>query len=219
MKRELSLFIDESGDFGFKKGASDFYFLTFVFHDQRKSIRMQIQRIQDYGCFHAGPLIRHEPPYENLDVRERWKIFMVFSSFVSSLPISIHTFFWSKKECEGSVFKLEATMARDLLTFFELNQPYFQRFSEIKVYYGKGQYWISRLLNLCFAKLPFNFIFKEQVTPEKYRLFQVADFASTVRLFETKMKSKNLSRSEKAFMDERYFRKIFVKVLNKKNLL
>lgn len=144
---------------------------------------------------------------------------MVFSSFVSSLPISIHTFFWSKKEREGNVFKLEAAMARDLLAFFELNQPYFQRFSEIKVYYDKGQYWISRLLNLSFARLPFNFVFKEQVTPEKYRLFQVADFASTVRLFETKMKRKNLSKSEKAFMDERYFRKIFVKVLNKKSLL
>lgn len=31
MEKTLSLFIDESGDFVFKKGSSGFYFLTFVF--------------------------------------------------------------------------------------------------------------------------------------------------------------------------------------------
>lgn len=208
MKRELSLFIDESGDFGFKKGSSDFYFLTFVIHDQRKGIAAQISRIQDCECFHAGPLIRGEAPYENLNLRERQKLFAIFSFFVSTLPIHMHTFRWLKKDYERNVLKLEKAMAKDILDFFDIYQPYFQSFDEIKVYYDKGQYWVSRLLNLCFARLPFTFTFKEQVKPENYRLFQVADFASTIRLYETKMEFKELSKSERAFVDIRYFKKV-----------
>lgn len=66
MKKELSLFIDESRDFRFKKGVSDFYFLTFVLHEQSKNISTQIERIRHVPCFHAGSLIRCEHPYESL---------------------------------------------------------------------------------------------------------------------------------------------------------
>ena len=34
MKKILSVFIDESGDFGFIKDASKYYLTTLVFHDQ-----------------------------------------------------------------------------------------------------------------------------------------------------------------------------------------
>ena len=34
MEKILSVFIDESGDFGFIKDASKYYLITLVFHDQ-----------------------------------------------------------------------------------------------------------------------------------------------------------------------------------------
>lgn len=123
MKRELILFIDESGDFGFKKGSSDFYFLTFVLHDQRNSITAQILRIQNYGCFHAGPLIRGEPPYENHAIRERQKLFASFSFFISSLPIFVHTFRWTKRDFERNVLKLERAMAKDFFAKLKERLP------------------------------------------------------------------------------------------------
>ena len=44
--------------------------------------------------------------------------------------------------------------------------------------------------------------FKQRVHPENYRLFQVADFISTVKLLEIKMSTCGLSGSEKIFIDK-----------------
>lgn len=40
--KELSIFIDESGDFGEVKERPAYYLVTFVFHDQKEDIRQQI---------------------------------------------------------------------------------------------------------------------------------------------------------------------------------
>ena len=42
MKKILSVFIDESGDFGFIKGASKYYLITLVFHNQSIDINPNI---------------------------------------------------------------------------------------------------------------------------------------------------------------------------------
>jgi hypothetical protein len=65
---ELSVFIDESGDFGAYEPHSPYYVVTLVFHDQSVDIsqslsemqsRMRQKGIPDYTV-HAGPLIRRE---------------------------------------------------------------------------------------------------------------------------------------------------------------
>ncbi len=40
--KELSVFIDESGDFGESKDNSAYYLVTFVFYDQRPLFLLQI---------------------------------------------------------------------------------------------------------------------------------------------------------------------------------
>ena len=54
MKKILSVFIDESGDFGFIKDASKYYLTTLVFH--------------------AGPIIRREYPFQNESIEDRKNI-------------------------------------------------------------------------------------------------------------------------------------------------
>lgn len=46
MKKILSVFIDESGDFGFIKGASKYYLITLVFHNQSIDINPNIEKIR-----------------------------------------------------------------------------------------------------------------------------------------------------------------------------
>ena len=67
--RELSIFVDESGDFGSYEPHAPFYLFTLVFHDQSNAIEDQINHLEhslaDIGfvahhCFHAGPIIRRE---------------------------------------------------------------------------------------------------------------------------------------------------------------
>ena len=45
MKKILSVFIDESGDFGFIKGASKYYLITLVFHKQSIDINSNIEKL------------------------------------------------------------------------------------------------------------------------------------------------------------------------------
>ena len=51
IKKILSVFIDESGDFGFIKDASKYYLTTLVFHDQSIDISSNIEKIKDKPVF------------------------------------------------------------------------------------------------------------------------------------------------------------------------
>ena len=76
--RELSIFVDESGDFGPYKLHSPFYIVTLVFHEQSTDISTNINHLNDKirWCglpetpVHTGPLIRKENEYSNLSPRE-----------------------------------------------------------------------------------------------------------------------------------------------------
>lgn len=55
-KSTLSIFVDESGDFGFKEGSSKRYILSLVFHNQADDISGSCQRIKDLPTFHVDLL-------------------------------------------------------------------------------------------------------------------------------------------------------------------
>ena len=56
----ISVFIDESRDFGFVGDASKYYIITFVFHNQKDDITSNINKLANKPVFHAGPIIRRE---------------------------------------------------------------------------------------------------------------------------------------------------------------
>ncbi len=45
--KELSIFIDESGDFGEIKERPAYYLVTFVFHDQNSHINQQVSKLEE----------------------------------------------------------------------------------------------------------------------------------------------------------------------------
>ncbi len=45
--KELSVFIDESGDFGEIKERPAYYLVTFVFHDQDNGIEEQVSKLNE----------------------------------------------------------------------------------------------------------------------------------------------------------------------------
>ena len=64
--KELSIFIDESGDFGEYDFRSPYYIITMVFHNQDCDISECINILNrelaylklDNVCIHTGPIIR-----------------------------------------------------------------------------------------------------------------------------------------------------------------
>ena len=54
---ELSILIDESGDFGETRDVRDYYLVTFVFHDQSKDITPEIKKLKE-----NVRLLKHSSP-------------------------------------------------------------------------------------------------------------------------------------------------------------
>lgn len=74
--KELSIFVDESGDRG---GKSRYYLIALVFHDQADEVTEQVaeyeRRLDECGLpdipFHSEPLLNGHKDYENLDLETR----------------------------------------------------------------------------------------------------------------------------------------------------
>ena len=78
MKKSLSVFIDESGDFGTYDKEAPYYLVTMLFHDQENSIKDELTRLDNSLLqkgfiqphhLHTGPLIRREEVWRTLRVR------------------------------------------------------------------------------------------------------------------------------------------------------
>ena len=217
-KKLLSVFVDESGDDGFgKKGSSEFYIFTMVFHDQRLSVKSNIEKIVHLPVFHAGPILRGEEPFDNADPKERKKLFQSIFVFASALPVKWVTFKYRKGEFKDYL-SLQRRIFRDLRRFLYNHESFFSGFDDTIIYYGKGQHNLSSVLNLAFADAPFPNLFHDDVKPELYRLFQVADFVSTIRLLEEKKMTKTITEFEARFIDEWHFKNVYLKMLNRKEM-
>ncbi len=88
--KELSVFIDESGDFGEYSHHAPFYIVTMVFHDQSNNIEANLATLEtelsylgfSNHCVHTGPIIRMEEEYENLYARDRKRILNKMVAFI-----------------------------------------------------------------------------------------------------------------------------------------
>lgn len=217
MGKILSIFIDESGDAGFIKDASKYYIITFVIHNQKDDITQNINKISHYPVFHAGPIIRREYPFQNVDIIERKKIFQSIFLFTFHLPILTRSFCYNKKEFDNDILKMQARITKDVYGFLNSNFEYFNSFESIIIYYDNGQTMITKIINSAFAVTGLSYEFKKEVLPESYRLFQVADFISAIRLLEIKLNNNELSNSELKFINKKNLKKVYIKSINKKN--
>lgn len=222
--KELSIFVDESGDFGEYAQHAPYYIITMVFHDQSNDISQNINILNNalrqigYGdeqAVHTEPLIRREPPYQYFQPNERRAIFSKLYYFTLNCDIKYKAFVFKKVEYENS-FKLEARMARELSQFIRENLSYFQSFEKVILYYDNGQHELNRILNTVLATQLADYDVRK-VIPNEYRLFQVADLICTLELLKTKMEHGKLSNSEeRIFHSKRDLKKDFLKGIQKK---
>ena len=86
--KELSVFVDESGDFGEYEKHAPYYIITMVLHDQSVDISEQIWKLNEtlknmgYGneqAIHTEPLIRKETPYRYFQPNESERYFQSYS--------------------------------------------------------------------------------------------------------------------------------------------
>lgn len=222
--KELSVFVDESGDWGEYDYRSPYYIVSFIFHDQNINIENHLEILENklsnlgfsHHCVHVGPIIRGEEEYRYVDIQIRQKITKSLLSFVRNLDIKVECFYIEKKHISDSV-DAAGKLGRLISRFIRDNYHYFLAFDSVKVYYDNGQIELSRILSTVFNTMLDNVIFK-RVLPKDYRLFQAADLACTLKLTELKMMNHSLSKSEtNFFQDERTIKKNYIKVLRAKS--
>ena len=224
--KELSVFIDESGDFGEYQGESPFYIVTLVFHNQSNDISNQIsmlnKQLSDCGFqdkyIHTHPIIRREPPYSNLSIDERRKILNKLLRFTMSCDIKYFNIVIDKKEAPNK-HKLSAKIANSLSNFIRSNLSYFQDFDKIIVYYDNGQQELSLIINTI-LNTEFSNVDFRNASPQEYKLLQVADFICSMELLKQKFDNKILTQSERNFfykpqeLQKNYFKSIRKKRVN-----
>lgn len=218
--KTLSIFVDESGDFGrYNSKFAPQYVFSMVFHEQEfdisDAIRKFEQEMKHLGypehVVHTAPLIRREENYRHLSANERRAILTKIYYFAKSLPIRYKTFLFERKECidaETLRIKIHNTLSR----FIDAHISYFLSFDEVILYYDNGQKQLAKELQTAFAtKLPVLYR-KPNVASYKYKLLQVADMLCTLCLLEQKSARNNLTSSElHIFHSSRDLKKDFLK--------
>lgn len=223
--KELSIFIDESGDFGEVKERPAYYLVTFVFHDQKEDIRQQVLKLEEsvrisgfhLEYIHTGPLIRREEVFANYSIDERRKLLYKMLNFVNVCPIRYMTVVVDRKEAADKI-KLSGKLAKEINTAFREYSDFFMEFDKVIVYYDNGQIELSAILNAVFSIYFSNVEFRK-AEPQKYRLLQAADFICSMELLKIKKNEKRLSKSEeKFFYKPQELKKTFFKSIEKKKM-
>lgn len=223
--RELSIFIDESGDFGEYSYHSPWYIVSMVFHDQENSIEepmVYLERelarlgLQNH-CIHTGPIIRKEEEYLNMDYFERRKIFNKMVTFVRQSKIKFKSFYIEKKHIEDMV-DASGKLSKQIANFIREHYDYFLSYDLIKVYYDNGQVELSKILSTLFNAFLPRVEFRK-VTPSDYRLFQVADMICTFQLIKLKIEEHKFSKSEQKFFGNiNDLKRNYIKIINRQDI-
>lgn len=222
----LSIFVDESGDFGKVENNSPYYLVSLVFHNQSDEINQHIAALDnalshlesDRKYIHTGPLIRREKPYHNMTIDERRQLIYKMRTFYLHAPICHTTIKINRKEASNK-FALTAQLSKTLKAYINKHFEYFSSFDKTVVYYDNGQQELNLVLNTIFSMLLSNVEFRI-ASPLQYRLLQLADYICSIELLSIKLSEKRLSKSETAFFYKpQELKKTFIRSIKTKELL
>lgn len=225
MSRQLSIFIDESGDFGMYQPHSPYYLVAMLFHDQRNDIGhaagLLDNQIKNLGfephALHTGPIIRREGNYINRTIDERKRLLNALIHFCRRVEVQYTILHVDKREC-ADVIELTARISKHIRAFVDRHNSFLRYYDEVIVYYDNGQIELTRILTSTLSVLLANVTFR-RVTPSEYKLFQLIDMFCSLELTAMKFGTKTASRSElEVFHNSRDFNKDYLKKIRRKRL-
>ena len=119
--KELSIFIDESGDFGEITERPSYYLVTLLFHDQKNDIASNVKKLEDsiknfgfdFEYIHTGPVIRREDVFSGLSIDERRKLLFKMLNFIVSSPIAYEMAVVNRKEAPDKI-SLSGKLGREI---------------------------------------------------------------------------------------------------------
>lgn len=220
--KRLNIFIDESGDFGFVKGSSELYAVSFTIHDSADSIVNELKYLNDSlekqkysGMLHLAYLIAKRDDYSILGLEERQKIFWTIFNFARKVPVKLKTIILDKRYM-NTRSQLNKAISIEINKFINENKSYFDAFDKIVIYYDNGQETLATILDIIFAtderierRVKFDHVRK--------RLFQVSDMLTFIDKLDYKYHNNMpFTRAEKYFFSNKEIEYIKRKLKNKR---
>lgn len=221
----LSIFIDESGDFGAYEPHAPLYLVAMVLHDQSIDISENISAFETHlthlgypqHAVHTGPLIRRESIYSNDFIENRKQLFNALFHFTRKLNIHYACAQIKKTEC-NDVISMTTRLSKEIVNILRANESLWNHYDRIIIYYDNGQIELTKILTSVFSTLYTHVEFRK-VKPVDYKLFQVADLICTMELLSAKAEVNAFSHSELEFFDNvRSFKKNYLKHIQRKRL-
>ncbi len=225
LEKILSVFIDESGDFGPYETHAPYYLVSMVLHKQNIDISENIKvfdsHLSNLGyqnhAIHTGPLIRRESVYSNDLVEERKRLFNSLFNFARKLDFQYSCIKVKKSEC-SDVIIMTSKVSKALADVLRNNEKFWNSFDKVIIYYDNGQIELTKILTSVFSTLYTHVEFRK-VKPIDYKLFQIADLICTMELLAEKAESNSFTHSEMDFFhNSRDFKKNYLKHIRKKLL-
>lgn len=226
----LSVFVNESGNFGDPNALARLCIVTFVFHNQANDISAAVRELDrandDRGLdpekfqFHTSPLIRQDDEYAAMSRRMRGRILDRMLTFVRRVDFA-YTCFSVDTKFVNTPAQTADRLERQIDAFVDTHQSLFSDIGCVKVYYDAGQKAVSRILESALSRtLPRPFSFTQGARQDQYKLLQVADLICTVRLIELRLESGlPLNRAETRFFGgARDFKRNVLKKIKTKEL-
>lgn len=207
MAKNISIYIDESGNFDFSKQGSKFYVLSFVMIDSSIENKEVFKGVK-YKSFHAVPLIKGQDEFLGLSTIERRKIFRNFATCVEIAPITYKCFFLNKRDFENKEQFIKK-LVRDMHAYMMDPENHFKDFDHITFYYDDGQDEISYSLKILLDILYSNSTLVN--VKEKTRMLEIADYVSEIYLLKQKLDLNILTRYEKNFFKIKELRNNYIR--------
>ena len=220
MKR-LNIFIDETGEFGFGKGSSELYGVSFTFHEHNLDVMTEIIKLNDRlekigytNMIHMAHLIMGKGEYNSFDISMRKSIFNAIYQFSRRIPVTYRTIIVDKRYTDNNR-SLKSKISFEINKMVKEKEDYFSKFDKIVLYYDNGQEILGTILESIFMR--FNgFEHKIDFDHKEKRLFQVSDMLTYIDKYDYKYKNKmSFSKSEKFFFTTDDIRRI-LRELNRK---
>ncbi len=220
MKR-LNIFIDETGEFGFGKGSSELYGVSFTFHEHNLDVMTEITKLNDRlekigytNMIHMAHLIMGKGEYNSFDISMRKSIFNAIYQFSRRIPVTYRTIIVDKRYTDNNR-SLKSKISFEINKMVKEKEDYFSKFDKIVLYYDNGQEILGTILERIFMR--FNgFEHKIDFDHKEKRLFQVSDMLTYIDKYDYKYKNKmSFSKSEKFFFTTDDIRRI-LRELNRK---
>lgn len=141
--RELSVFVDESGNLG---DDAKYYLLALVLHDQSQDVFEHIGRYESTLAqrglrdipLHMNPLMRANEDYKGMTAQERNRLLTCFGSFAWKCPFSYEVLSYRKSHFKSDE-DLFSKMKRDLILLLFDKLETLQAYDIVKIYYDDGQ--------------------------------------------------------------------------------